>query len=272
MSAFRISQCIAAGLIVLLIPLSGCHKPISVESAPNDQTAETKSVDFAHISPADAIAAFASNTKGDWDPEFGMLGYEHGTQSPNFARMANILPPGSTDLVKHLTLAYNKPALDRMPILRDFRNLVDLRLSGNQITNIDALSGLHLRYVSLDENPIASISALSSCTDLTGITASGTNITHLPDLSRLSKLQSLVVGETPLTTLDGIQTLPSKIDLVVTGCRQLADISALLSGRVNRFVVDDEMLQRFKPWLDAHQAELRKANPDFEATTFNSGE
>ena len=259
-------------LTIVWAVTSGCHDVHRTKTVGMDSIDTAKGEDSSMKTPAEAIDAFADATDGHWNPSFRVLSYGIGRPAPDFVGGNGDLPVGALALVKELGLGYVRPALTQVPNLSLFPNLIDLRLSGNRITNIDALAGLLLRYVSLDQNPISSISALGTCTDLTGITASGTNITHLPNLERLSKLQSLVVGETPLTTLDGIEMLPNKIDLVVTGCRELVDISALLAGTVNRLVVDDEMLVRFRRWLDVHTSEIKKANPNFEVTTFYSGE
>ena len=273
MNALRSKHAATLFLVILSCLYPACRPETSARRMHvQSQVVQMRSEDYSRLSAEDAIAAFAATTGGDWNLPYGILGYDHDKPGPDFSGAGTVLPWGALALVKELGLGYVRPALTKLPDLSLFPNLIDLRLSGNRITNIDALAGLLLRYVSLDQNPISSISALGTCTDLTGITASGTNITHLPNLERLSKLQSLVVGETPLTTLDGIEMLPNKIDLVVTGCRELVDISALLAGTVNRLVVDDEMLVRFRRWLDVHTSEIKKANPNFEVTTFYSGE
>ncbi len=271
----------------------GCDDAkINVRPVQRKATNGSEGERYSNMSPSDAIAAFAARSGGGWERTFGILDYDRRTP-PDFAKVSAALPTGTLALVKDLGLDYLTPPLTKVPDLRPFWNLTAIGLSGNQITSVDVFSGLPLSNIDLaanritdinvlsklplvtvnvDNNPLTSLSPLSRCTNLQLIAASGTNITHLPDLSKLSKLQSLVVAETPLTTLEGIESLPTRIDLVVTGCRKLVDISALLAGTVNRFVVDEEMLARFRLWLDAHMAEIRKVNPDFEATTFYSGE
>ncbi len=265
--------CVAVGLSAIVgVFSSGCRQRVETRPVHETLSIERGGENGRVLDSSIAISTFAYRSGAHWNPSQRVLGYGIGRSAPDFSNLPPSVAQVTFDPVRQLGLGYVKPPLTKLPNLDLFRNLRDLRISGNQIANIDKLAGLPLRVVSLDGNPIDSLSPLSSCTNLELITASGTNITRLPDLSRLSKLRTIVVGETLLTTLRGIESLPTRIDLVVTGCHELDDISGLLSGKVNRFVVDVEMLERFRPWLHAHAAELLRANPDFEATTFYSGE
>ena len=81
-------------------------------------------------------------------------------------------------------------------------SLTDLRLGGNSITDISALSGLtSLTVLYLHNNSITDISALSGLTSLTFLHLDNNSITDISALRRLTQRSRRVVPRFGLTSL-----------------------------------------------------------------------
>lgn len=263
------SLSLSAFIVTFTTLTIGCIPNAQKELGPSIRNQSDEPRGLSHPEQ-DELSGLANAYGGVWDSSFGVLGFERVSSSQIGGKLL-LLSEEARDSIQHLILADLAPPLTAVPDISSFKKLMSVVLSGNRISRIDRISDLAIHSICVDDNPIDSLGPLSTCTNLELITASQTKISRLPDLSRLSRLRTMVVADTPLTTLDGLEGLPTRIDLVVKGCRMLANIDGLRAGTVNQFVVDDEQLSRFRPWFDEHLEEIRRANPEFTITTIYSG-
>jgi Leucine-rich repeat (LRR) protein len=99
------------------------------------------------------------------------------------------------------------------------------------------------------------------------VNLAGTGITSLPDLSGLAKLRGLTIAETPIRSLNNLETVRSDFDLDVWGCDQLDDIDALLYARVRTLTIDENNYERLRDWFASHLSEIkakRKFSVEFQ--------
>lgn len=142
---------------------------------------------------------------------------------------------------------------ERMP------NLNDLRLNGQQITDITPLLNLsHLETLDLSDNPVSSVSGLSGLPRLTDLSLNGTNVTVLPqlagkdnirldaggleirDVSALANVNSfdqLLIDSVPISSLLPLLTGKPIRELNWTGIEELSSIGQLAGLRARKLDV-----------------------------------
>ena len=90
---------------------------------------------------------------------------------------------------------------------------ITISLTGNQISNISALSGLTgLTILRLQGNQISDISALSGLTNLTELFLNGNQITDITPLAGLVGLDTLRLADNPFTNADANAETLSTLD------------------------------------------------------------
>ncbi len=116
--------------------------------------------------------------------------------------------------------------------LSGLANLATLYLSGNQLTDISALSGLaNLATLYLSNNQLTDISALSGLANLTTLWLNDNQLTDISALSGLANLATLWLNNNQLTDISALSGLANLTTLWLND-NQLTDISAL-SGLAN---------------------------------------
>ncbi len=122
--------------------------------------------------------------------------------------------------------------LSNISILADFKNLTELDLGGNSITDLSPLAALsELRVLDLSDNSITDLSPLSALKNLTDLKLDGNQLTEQTDFSpllALTRLQSLDISRNWIgdRSLERITRLTTLKDLDVSYYR-FSDISPL---------------------------------------------
>jgi hypothetical protein len=102
--------------------------------------------------------------------------------------------------------------------LDKFTGLKDLSLWQNSITSIAALSTLtNLEYLQLGNNQISSLSALSGLTKLKGLGLYGNAVTSVSSLSTLTNLEWLNLDQNNISSISAITGLPKLYWLTLRG-------------------------------------------------------
>jgi hypothetical protein len=152
------------------------------------------------------------------------------------------------------------------------------------LININGIKNSAIRAIDIRGTSVTDISVLSTCKYLRSINAVGTEITALPDFSRLyitdeekEKLKPLYTrgearfrglvdlcfDDTPLLTLDGVETIPVIFFLSIRGCDKLINLDALLNSNIIYLNLDEKNYQRLKPWFDTNLPTLKAKNKNF---------
>lgn len=112
-------------------------------------------------------------------------------------------------------------------------NLQSLTLKENKIQDLSPLAGLSkLQYLQLDQNEIRKLDPLASCTALGSLSVSGNQIESLTPLAELPKLHSLSAAKnrltdvTPLKSLRWLETLDLR-DNQIKEVKSLANLGEL---------------------------------------------
>lgn len=144
--------------------------------------------------------------------------------------------------------------------LRDVTSLVSLYIADNKIHNLSFLEDLkHLENLDISGNPVSDLTPLSNLKALTALTASRTLINDLSPLKNLPSLTYLDITSTQVTDFSPLSGLPNleklKLEsglltdlspladlhnlqsLLLWGCENLSDISAI--KRLNKLTVLD---------------------------------
>jgi hypothetical protein len=139
---------------------------------------------------------------------------------------------GSVKTLDNLSAA--ERAITNLQGIQYLSNLIQLRLWGNQISDISPLSGLiNLEYLELLNNEISNISPLSGLTNLIFLELDGNEISDISPLSGLTNLETLSLSDneipniSPLSDLNNLKTLG-----LAQNKFSDSDIS-LLSGLIN---------------------------------------
>lgn len=144
-------------------------------------------------------------------------------------------------------------------------NLTELRLFGNEITDISPLSGLvKLTILHLDSNLISDIDALSNLTNLTMLMMNNNQIADITALSGLNNLETLLsLSGNEITDIAALSNLTHLMRLDLAD-NKIIDISVLSNlgnltglGLANNKIVDISVLSGLtrlaKIWLTNNQ-------------------
>lgn len=91
--------------------------------------------------------------------------------------------------------------------IRHMKNLRELVLDRQQISDISALKGLKLETLSLCDNPLKDLSPLSGNDTLKELSLEQTQLESLTELENLKTIQILDIGMTPVDSLEPIKNL-----------------------------------------------------------------
>lgn len=91
--------------------------------------------------------------------------------------------------------------------IRHMKNLRELVLDRQQISDISALKGLKLEKLSLCDNPIKDLSPLSGNDTLKELSLEQTELESLTELEDLKTIQILDIGMTPIDSLEPIKNM-----------------------------------------------------------------
>ena len=131
-------------------------------------------------------------------------------------------------------------------------NLVTLDLSGNEIADVSALSGLGaLRAVDLAGNRLAEVSALAGLAELAALDLSGNGLADVSALSGLAALTELDLSGNRIGDVSPLAGLAALTTLHLDG-NAIADVSALGSlDRLSVLVLRGNAVGDISPLLDS---------------------
>lgn len=116
---------------------------------------------------------------------------------------------------------------DREEVKPLFEKLEDLNVSGNSISDLEALVYYkNLKRLDLSSNTVSDISILGAMKDLEYLNLSGTMISSLDSLKGLSNLTELNISSTNVVNIDAIKSLTNIEILTASNC-QITDYSVL---------------------------------------------
>ncbi|MCX5644140.1 MAG: leucine-rich repeat domain-containing protein [Phycisphaerae bacterium] len=150
------------------------------------------------------------------------------------------------------------------------KNLSDLVLEGNQISDVSPLAGLiGLRRLELNSNQVKDITPLSSLIGLTRLGLYENRVDSLKRLFALVLLESLELRHNKLTNLDGLSGLVS-LKVAELGANEIIDISALAGlTNLDRLNLAQNKINDIKPlagltgliYLDLSENDLTDIRP-----------
>ena len=156
-----------------------------------------------------------SPKSGEKTPDQQQLPAQKAQREPQdaaYARAQDAIATARTSDASDLTLSGDdfSDLTELPPDIGTLTTLTDLSLSGTQVSDISALSGLTgLMGLSLSRTPVSDISALSG---LTGLTVLYLSDTQVSDISALSGLTILILSGTPVNDLSPILPLTQLVD------------------------------------------------------------
>ena len=153
--------------------------------------------------------------------------------------VANPCAPISRAQMESLTgyLGANNPAVTSLEGLQYAKNLSELYLDSNNISNISPLSGMaNLRLVDLSGNQISDLRPLSGLTKLTLLCIQCNQVSDLSPLSRMTNLTSLSLDDNQISDISPLSGL-TNLTWLTLGENQISDISPL-SGLTNLKTLD----------------------------------
>ena len=173
-----------------------------------------------------------SPKSGEKTPDQQQLPAQKAQREPQdaaYARAQDAIATARTSDASDLTLSGDdfSDLTELPPDIGTLTALTDLSLSGTQVSDISALSGLTgLMGLSLSRTPVSDISALSGLTGLTWLYLSRTEISDISALSGLTALSRLYLSGTQVSDISALSGLTALTDLDLRGT-QVSDISAL---------------------------------------------
>ena len=158
--------------------------------------------------------------RGDWVSDFSVLAKLSKLRSLSVSRLSDVsaLPrlPNLREL--NITNSSVSAAAIATQYTSRFPNLKFLSLSGNNISDVSALSGLpQLNSLSLNDNNISDISTLSELTELNTLNLINNNISDVSALSGLTKLEWLRLRGNNISDISTLSELPQLAELDVRG-------------------------------------------------------
>ena len=156
-----------------------------------------------------------SPKSGEKTPDQQQLPAQKAQREPQdaaYVRAQDAIATARTSDASDLTLSGDdfSDLTELPPDIGTLTTLTDLSLSGTQVSDISALSGLTgLMGLSLSRTPVSDISALSG---LTGLTVLYLSDTQVSDISALSGLTILILSGTPVNDLSPILPLTQLVD------------------------------------------------------------
>ncbi len=117
--------------------------------------------------------------------------------------------------------------LDKIPELLELKNLTELNLGGNQLTDISPLQGLkQLKGLNLSHNQLTDISPLQELKQLRVLFLTDNQLTDISQLQEPKQLKELNLSHNQLTDISSLQELKQLTNLDL-GYNQLTDINPL---------------------------------------------
>ena len=114
-------------------------------------------------------------------------------------------------------------------VLKNFTNLENLSLGGNEISDISVLKELtNLKSLELNNNQISDISALKELTNLEVLHLGGNDISDISALKELTNLKSLELNGNQISDISALEKLINLEKLILSG-NDISDISVLAS-------------------------------------------
>ena len=174
-----------------------------------------------------------SPKSGEKTPDQQQLPAQKAQREPQdaaYARAQDAIATARTSDASDLTLSGDdfSDLTELPPDVGTLTALTDLSLSGTQVSDISALSGLTgLMGLSLSRTPVSDISALSGLTGLTWLYLSRTEISDISALSGLSGLTTLSLMGTPVSDISALSGLTALSGLSLLGT-PVNDLSPIL--------------------------------------------
>ncbi|MCX8093404.1 MAG: leucine-rich repeat domain-containing protein [Candidatus Goldbacteria bacterium] len=132
--------------------------------------------------------------------------------------------------VSSLIQCLNSKNITSIQGMQYFKNLQELEMYDNQISDISPLSGLtKLRYLNLSNNKISDISALSGLTDLYSLNLANNQISNITSLSSLTNLIYLTLSNNTISDITSLSDLLKLQELYLSN-NLIEDIAALVTN------------------------------------------
>ncbi|MCX8093405.1 MAG: leucine-rich repeat domain-containing protein [Candidatus Goldbacteria bacterium] len=130
--------------------------------------------------------------------------------------------------ITSLIQCLNSKGINNIQGMQYFKNLQELEMYDNQISDINPLSGLtKLRYLNLSNNKINDISALSGLTDLYSLNLANNQIVDISVLSSLTNLVYLTLSNNIISDIALLSGL-LKLQGLYLNNNRIKDISPLV--------------------------------------------
>lgn len=118
-------------------------------------------------------------------------------------------------------------SIDTLSDIPHMKNLRDLALCSQNLSDLSPLSGCGVERLSLHRNQISDVTALGECPMLRQLDISGNPVSNLEALEQCGALWYLNAGGTQLETLESLTDVPLLGTLLLHDCPHLTDLSAL---------------------------------------------
>ena len=130
-------------------------------------------------------------------------------------------------------------------------NLRNLSLRGNKIEDISPLSGLTmLKTLTLSENNISNIDALSEMTELTHLALQENKIEDISPLEKLTMLETLILRENNISNIDALSEM-TELTTLYLSTNKIEDISPLEDlTMLTRLYLDGNNISDISPLED----------------------
>ncbi len=112
--------------------------------------------------------------------------------------------------------------VDTLEDIPNLKNLTELSLCNQKITDLAPLSGTRIENLALHGNKIEDLTPLSGCPELRALYISDNPVADLSPLKGLAKLSRLNIGATLVKDLDALADFPALTSLEVHDCPELS--------------------------------------------------
>lgn len=112
--------------------------------------------------------------------------------------------------------------VDTLEDIPNFKNLTELSLCNQEITDLSPLSGTKIENLALHGNKIENLTPLGGCPELRELYISDNPVSDISPLKELTKLSRLNIGATLVTSLDALADFPALTSLELHDCPELS--------------------------------------------------
>jgi hypothetical protein len=186
------------------------------------------------------------------------------TISPNLKHLGKFdfdaffkLPEKALDFIDSLMLEesdYGEEVYKKLYLLKNLKYLNIYRVSDLKDLSLLQLKLLKkLEILSIAAAPITSLDEITNCSTIKGISIFKCPVTHIPDFSQFTKIDKLIIWESNLSSLQGLETFHGQYGEVdIRDNPNLTDITALKDTNIKLLRMDEELYNNNKEWIEAN--------------------